>query len=150
MPLAEVALRHLENTFGRIEEVFVADWAPLAGALTQKDGYANFVAYDQESDSITAKTAKGLALTIQGSNLVEAAVWLPRFEMQVYRNLPNIPEGVQSVSIRFKGDQWCRAASPLEMHTKAKDYRQLDPFVSAVFDQAAADNFLIALSNRVA
>lgn len=150
-PLAAVAAQHLENTFGRIEEVFVTDWAPLAPAIAQKDGYAHFIAYDPETDCVIAKTTTGLTLSLQGSNLIEAAIWLPRIENQVRQNLPWIAAGVQSVSVGIgQGGEWSREASPLKMSVQVDDFRQHNPLQSAEFDRIAAETFQRALFNRVA
>ncbi|MDD5383121.1 MAG: hypothetical protein PHH60_05655 [Candidatus Margulisbacteria bacterium] len=146
---AEAAARFLENYFGKQEEVFVTDWAPLASVVTNEDGYARIVSWDKEKDEIVVKTKQNITLTIDGSNLPEAAIWLVRGYEKLLASLPTIKEGVQSMHIHIeRGQEYSMAASPLVIECRVSDYRSIDPYHSANFDRIIEESLQRALANR--
>jgi len=150
LPTSVIAARLLENIFGRQEDVFVVDSAPLAQVLVNNDGYSRHLAWDPQNDRIIARTKEGITLSINGSNLVEAAIWLPRLYEQMKQKLSRIPEGVQRIDLNVeRGAEWSKAASPLVMECRVGNFRNLNPFDSAEFDQAAAATFDRAVANRL-
>ena len=147
LPASEAAAIILEQTFGKQEDIFVSDSAPRA-CHTNWDGYARVIAYDPEKDRIIATTEVGITLPIQGSNVVEAAIWLPRQYEQLMKKAAKIEEGIKSLRTSIdQGTEYAYAASPLVIHVRVPNFRHLDPHNSAVFDQIAEDTINRALAN---
>lgn len=121
---SEVALKVLEEEFGGQDETFINEAAPLALHSTCRDGYARPFFWDKESNCVTANLREGFSISLQGSNLVEAAIWLPRFARQIRQNLSNVKEGVSSVWVSIEqGEEFSIAASPLHIWCQVPDYR---------------------------
>lgn len=151
--LLEVAVHVLEQTFGKEKDLLSYEFGPSAIALCreQRDGSMRIIAWDQENDCIVVKTKEGLALSTQGSNLIEAAIWLPRMYEQALKNKSRAPEGLGAIHIGFGGmEQLSKAASPVDMDCQAVDYRYLNPHDGAAFDSVIKGTFEISFSNRKA
>jgi hypothetical protein len=94
------------------------------------------------------RTKEGLALSVQGTNLIEAAIWLPRMYEQALKNRSRAPEGLGAIHIGFRTEQISMAASPVDMDCQAVDYRYLDPHDGAAFDSVIKGTFEMSFSNR--
>ena len=127
MRISEVALLVLEQTFGKADDLngmFLAATflAPgKAGEKIEKSRRSGRVFWDVTNDRIIVKTKRGFILALQGTNIVEAAVYLPRIyadiRLRLFQRL--IPEGVDTVVVRIEqGEELSRAASPLEVECR--------------------------------
>lgn len=145
MRISDVAALALEQTFGaaeRIEDAFSVEW----GMPENRSEGAVF--WDVEADRIIAKTKEGLILSIEGTNIVEAAVYLPRQHQVLKEMIARIPEGVQFMETRVEGprEAWSKAASPLQVKFNLPNLSNLD---QSQIDRIVRDAFLAAVANRV-
>jgi len=143
MSLSQVAALALEQTFGAAdsyEDIFHSAWAMPESANQ------GVVFWDSSNDRIVAITKEGFSLAIEGTNLVEAAVYLPRIYEQVKQL--QIAEGVGFVEARVEGPQevWSMAASPLQVKFNLPN---LAGFDVAGVDGVVEGRIKAALSNRL-
>lgn len=131
---SEVAQLYLEQVFGTTETTHRARSGNLRPA----------VAWDSINDCIVATSQDGYVVSIEGSNLVEAAVYLPRQLEALKRHRPK--EGIQAVELAVCGSQsWSRAASPLVIKSNAPNIEGADP---ATIDSWVNQSVANALANR--
>jgi hypothetical protein len=144
LALSEVAALALEKTFGKAateEDVFTTDWGSLEnrhpGHLFWEEGASG------EIDRIVARTREGFTLTMEGTNIVEAAVYLPRMYDHLLSRLPEIKEGVQQVEVRIEGnrEEWSQSNSPLHIKSNLPnlanaDHELLNQIVKNALDRA--------------
>lgn len=144
---SEVAVRLLQQVFGKEEEIFVTDWAPLASVLECRDGFSRIFIWDKEKDCITINTKEGFSLHMKGTNLIEAAAYLPHLYRQTLEKIPHIPEGVQSVEVEIEnGDEFSMAASPLQIKCRLPNLYNTDHSRLGEIAREALDR---ALSRRL-
>jgi len=148
---SEVAALALEQTFGKAtswEELTVAD-----GFLAENANEGNIFmeARDGEIDRILVKTKEGFTITLIGTNLVEAGVYLPRIYHSLLRRLENkeIPEGIESVEVEVEGlaEEFAIAASPLRLKLRLPNLSNVSPYELALVVEKALDRVLAKKTN---
>jgi hypothetical protein len=144
LPMSEVAALLLEQTFGRaerVEEAFTTDWGMAENVRPGK------VFWDTTNDRIIAETREGFTLAICGTNLIEAAVYLPRMYQTVLANREKILRGVNIVEIQIEGpsEEWAMAASPLQIKCRVPN---LDNAYTYLIDHEVLTTFQRAIANQ--
>jgi len=143
--ISEVAALALEQAFGKAEttdEVFIVPWGMPENRSQGR------IFWDTTHDRIIAKTREGYVLAVEGTNLVEAAVYLPRIyeELKLRSVVHPIPEGIDMVEMKIAGrEEWSLAASPLHIKCQAPNLTDIDNFH---IDQAVRRSLSRAISNR--
>jgi hypothetical protein len=145
MTIGEIAGLVLEQTFGRAEteeEVFTTEWGMLEN---RNPGY---VFWDTENDRTIVTTKEGLTLSMRGTNLVEAAVYLPRMYEQALKLRSEVKEGIQRVNLEISGPQaeWSQAASPLVIQCHLPD---LSALKVEEIDHRITGTLTRAIANRI-
>jgi hypothetical protein len=129
LSLANAAKRVMDLTFESIEHVFVTDWAPMASVVARSDSYARPVAWDEGEDRVSGISRSGLKISIKGSNLIEAAIWLPRFLTEAQKFSAIISDRIDEIWIGFRSSH----EKCIENIFSAKiicfvgDFRTMDP-----------------------
>lgn len=121
-------------------------------ALDQEFGADNIV-WNKTGDCIEVKAREGFSLIFGGTNLVEAAIYLPRvFHSLISRlSLGRIPEGVASVRVQVadEAEEFVRAASPLNISLRLSRpsdvLSRLDGEVEASLDRVLVNRSRAAL-----
>jgi hypothetical protein len=73
-----------------------------------------YVFWDVDNDRIIVKTREGFLLSLDGTNIVEAAIYLPRMYKHILSIKDTIPEGIQYAGAKVEGNDYLSAAaSPL-------------------------------------
>lgn len=143
--ISEVAALALEQTFGKsdtLDETFTVPWGMPE---SRREGR---VFWDTSNDRIIAKTQEGFILALEGTNVVEAAVYLPRIyeELKLRLAQGTPPEGIDIVEIRIEGsEEWSVAASPLHIKCRAPNLESVDLFT---LDRALQNTLQNAIDNR--
>jgi hypothetical protein len=128
---SDVAALALEETFGKAtswEELTVAD-----GFLIENSNEGNIFmeVREGEIDRVLVKTKEGFTIALIGTNIVEAAVYLPRIYRSLLRRLENgeIPEGIESVEVEVEGqaEEFALAASPLRIKLRLPNLHNVSP-----------------------
>lgn len=132
-PISQVALWAMEQPFGAAptyEQIscmdgFIAEGKENLGKIFWEER-------DGEIDRILIKTKEGFTLTLIGTNIVEAAIYLPRIYRSLLRRLENgeIPEGIESVEVEVEGhaEEYALAASPLRIKFKLPNPSNVSPY----------------------
>ncbi|MFA6548691.1 MAG: hypothetical protein WCT39_01995 [Candidatus Margulisiibacteriota bacterium] len=129
--LANAAKRVLDLTFESIEHVFVTDWAPMASVVARSDSYARPVAWDEEEDRTSGISRSGLKISIKGSNLIEAAIWLPRFLTEAQKFSGIIPGEIDEIWIGFRSthERCIETVTDREIICFVGDFRTMDAHI---------------------
>ena len=108
--------RRMQRNANCAESLRLSEVAALA--LDQEFGAEN-IAWNRQADSIEVKIREGFSLSLSGTNLVEAAIYLPRLYRSLLGRISSglIPEGVASVMVQVEGEtqESAIAASPLKI-----------------------------------
>ncbi len=148
---SEVATLHLEETFGKAttwEELTVADGFMIENA---HEGHVFMEIKEGEIDRILVKTKNGFTMTLIGTNLVEAGVYLPRIYRSLVRRLEKgeIPEGIESVEVEIEGaaQEYAIAASPLRLKLRLPNLSNVSPYELDLVVEQALDRILAKKTN---
>lgn len=145
MRISEVAALVLEQAFGKAattDEVFIVPWGMPENRSQGR------IFWDTTHDRIIARTKEGYVLAVEGTNLVEAAVYLPRMyeELKLRSVIHPIPEGVDMVEMKIAGqEEWSLAASPLHIKCQVPNLTNIAPFH---IDLAVRTTLSQAIANR--
>ncbi len=146
MRISEVAAIVLEQTFGKadsLEDVFSVPWGMPENRSSGR------VFWDVENDRIIAKTKEGFILALEGTNVVEAAVYLPKIyeNLKIQSVIAPIPEGIDLVEAKVEGnEEWSLAASPLHIKCRVPNLKNTDP---GHVDNSVKGTLKNALDNRI-
>lgn len=148
MRICEVAAKHLENVFGRgyahSDYVFALD-----GSMPECVNKGR-IFWDVDNERIVIFTAEGFTLALDGTNIVEAAVYLPAIYAHIKEKIKTIPEGVNIVEAVIEGranrEHWSIAASPLHIRLSLRNLYETSPYQAGSASQSALDK---ALHNRL-
>jgi hypothetical protein len=116
-PISEVAFKLLESVFGKDKDKFVCAWSFPTG-----------VVWNEYNDYITAFAPDGFTASIKGSNIVEAAIWLPEMHQEYLNRKSEVPKGIRSVHITIHdGEEYSIAASPVHLWCRVPIIDYNDP-----------------------
>ena len=113
---------------------------------------AENISWNKKDDCIEVKAKEGFSLTLRGTNLVEAAVFLPRIYRSILRRLSlgEIKEGVASVNAQVEGqtEDLALVASPVKISLRLLNPNNvcaddLDRLVEESTDRALANKFYL-------
>lgn len=145
--ISDVAALALEQTFGKadtLEEIFSVPWA------IPDNRSMGSVFWDVENDRIIAKTREGFTLALRGTNVVEAAVYLPKIYEEIKLQLlkQEIPEGIDIIeaAVEEPNEAWSVAASPLHIRCTVRNLGNIHP---SDVSRAVAEVVEHALANRL-
>jgi len=137
-PETDIAAVVLDRTFGRTEDIFIMDSAPLAAVLTNPDGYSRPIYWQVNWDCITVQTREGFTISMQGTNLVEAAVWLPRVYQYLQKHQATGKERIKFVAISLaQGSELATDKGGLKVKCRLPDYRKIQhhPLLDGIVQQ---------------
>lgn len=148
---AQVDYRKGYNYFNNVMNLRLSEVAALV--LNQEFGAEN-ISWNQQSDRIEVKAREGFILTLRGTNLIEAAAYLPRIYRSITSRLAmrEIKEGVESVNVQIEGqaENTALAASPLRMSMRLPNFdnaRPDDEALAAYLDDSVEASIKDALAH---